>query len=49
MFVVHFASGSRAPISCDCASYRDALAWVRENWTKEDGELWCAVTIVKHK
>jgi hypothetical protein len=47
MYQVHFASGSRAPISCKLASYREALAWVREWWTDQTGEHLTAVVVVR--
>ena len=46
-YQVHFASGSRAPISCKLASYREALAWVRERWTDEAGEQLTHVVVVR--
>lgn len=46
-YQVHFAAGSRAPISCKLASYREALAWVREWWTDEAGEQLTPVVIVR--
>lgn len=45
MYQVHFAGGSRLPISCKLASYRDALIWIREFWTTENGELATPVCI----
>lgn len=45
-YQVHFAGGSRAPISCKLASYREALAWVREWWTDTAGDQLTPVVIV---
>jgi hypothetical protein len=45
-YQVHFAGGSRAPISCKLASYREALAWVRDHWTAATGDLLTPVVIV---
>lgn len=45
-YQVHFAGGSRTPISCKLASYREALVWVREWWCDKEGEQLTPVVIV---
>src|SRR4051794_30096051 len=33
--------------SCDLPTYRAALQWVRDYWTRDDGELLTAIRIVR--
>lgn len=45
--VVMIQNGYERPCSYDLPSYRAALQWVRDYWTREDGELVSTVRIVR--